>query len=419
MNIENITCTKINILIIFLAVRVFSPMAAFAAGLSIPEKAVPGAMLVVEVNLQAEESKNVTLKFDPSVVQYAGPLVPTTDVQNPSEGIVEITKSASSAQEYSLKFFDLGKASETSFKLFFGEKLTESKKVVFTVEENRKSYNLHLLVAGLVLIVLGWFFLRVQKKTPALMSTRSLFMNYEELQKMRDQYNLPSSPSEDAPQSIRVKAEPSGEKQIPSESLQDSSHSIPVKTEESPSPSVFDTKPSISESSAKEKFPETKTPEITQEPKIDTKAEVKLGKTLPEVPEKTANLQQTTQRKFNEDPSDAKTVARSLASRENAPKPTKIFLALVDDQGNRFEGSGDEVTLGRNKVNVIVFTASEISRHHAVVKVKGDGFVVNSLASGNITEVNGKEVKGDVPIKAGDRLSLGGTAFKVDKLELR
>jgi hypothetical protein len=81
-------------------------MAAFAAGLSIPEKAVPGAMLVVEVNLQAEESKNVTLKFDPSVVQYAGPLVPTTDVQNPSEGIVEITKSASSAQEYSLKFFD-------------------------------------------------------------------------------------------------------------------------------------------------------------------------------------------------------------------------------------------------------------------------------------------------------------------------
>ena len=96
-----------------------------------------------------------------------------------------------------------------------------------------------------------------------------------------------------------------------------------------------------------------------------------------------------------------------------------ILLVLLDPDGKALEGSGAEISLGRRKENTIVFTNSEISRNHAVIKRLGEGFTVSPVSANNLTEVNGCPVKGAGPIKPGDTLSLGGTPYKIEKLEMK
>lgn len=111
---------------------------------------------------------------------------------------------------------------------------------------------------------------------------------------------------------------------------------------------------------------------------------------------------------------EAITMARPLAIPQGK---TAIYLMLTDDRGETFAALGEEISMGRKRENTIVFTASEISRRHAVIKGQGEGFILEPLTDSNSTEVNGKSVSAAVPVTAGDRISLGGRVFQVTELK--
>jgi pSer/pThr/pTyr-binding forkhead associated (FHA) protein len=56
-----------------------------------------------------------------------------------------------------------------------------------------------------------------------------------------------------------------------------------------------------------------------------------------------------------------------------------------------------------------------VSRLHAVLRKFGDEWFVEDLASTNGTRVNGIRIRSATAVRGGDRLGLGGTAFRVER----
>jgi FHA domain-containing protein/uncharacterized protein DUF1707 len=74
-------------------------------------------------------------------------------------------------------------------------------------------------------------------------------------------------------------------------------------------------------------------------------------------------------------------------------------------------GSGVRFTIGRTRDCDLCLTDLSVSRMHALLVRREDGWVLSDLGSHNGTRLNGWLVREPVPVNAGDRLEFGSMAF--------
>jgi len=91
--------------------------------------------------------------------------------------------------------------------------------------------------------------------------------------------------------------------------------------------------------------------------------------------------------------------------RQNPPAPV-IWAPLVFPPG-----SGVRFTIGRTRDCDLCLTDLSVSRMHALLVRREDGWVLSDLGSHNGTRLNGWLVREPVQVRAGDRVEFGSLAF--------
>jgi hypothetical protein len=76
-------------------------------------------------------------------------------------------------------------------------------------------------------------------------------------------------------------------------------------------------------------------------------------------------------------------------------------------------GSGVRFTIGRTRECDLCLTDLSVSRMHALLVRREDGWVLSDLGSHNGTRLNGWLVREAVPVRPGDRVEFGSMAFIV------
>ena len=74
-------------------------------------------------------------------------------------------------------------------------------------------------------------------------------------------------------------------------------------------------------------------------------------------------------------------------------------------------GRGVRFTIGRTRDCDLCLTDLSVSRMHALLVRREDGWVLSDLGSHNGTRLNGWLVREPVPVQAGDRVEFGSMAF--------
>ncbi len=83
-----------------------------------------------------------------------------------------------------------------------------------------------------------------------------------------------------------------------------------------------------------------------------------------------------------------------------------LFVIRGEDQGSRFELTGDRITLGRDPTNTVRLRDGEVSRRHAEIRRSGEEFWLVDLGSSNGTFVNGQRITQHRLIN-GDQIQVG------------
>jgi len=78
-----------------------------------------------------------------------------------------------------------------------------------------------------------------------------------------------------------------------------------------------------------------------------------------------------------------------------------------DGQQTEFSLDGEAFEVGRGKAVAIRIDEPLVSRNHARIERRGDGWVVCDLDSTNFTRVNGQRVRSECVLADGDELSFG------------
>jgi diguanylate cyclase (GGDEF)-like protein len=102
-------------------------------------------------------------------------------------------------------------------------------------------------------------------------------------------------------------------------------------------------------------------------------------------------------------------VSRLLDPR--ADSDSLLVTIYGKDLGRQYRLVGDEITIGRGPENVIVLDIDNVSRRHARVCHRAEGFEVEDLGSTNGTYVNDCEVRREL-LRNGDLLKIGGAILK-------
>lgn len=90
-------------------------------------------------------------------------------------------------------------------------------------------------------------------------------------------------------------------------------------------------------------------------------------------------------------------------------RPQKKVYALLQDManGNQYPITCYETSVGRSKSCDIVFTNSTVSRSHAVVALRSDGFYVFDTESKTGVYVNGEKITKKAKLSNGDVIAFG------------
>jgi pSer/pThr/pTyr-binding forkhead associated (FHA) protein len=75
--------------------------------------------------------------------------------------------------------------------------------------------------------------------------------------------------------------------------------------------------------------------------------------------------------------------------------------------GKTFPLDAQEVSIGRDAVNIIAINDAEVSRKHARMELRGSAYVIQDLGSTNGTFINGTRVSGMQVLNPGDTVSFG------------
>jgi hypothetical protein len=86
------------------------------------------------------------------------------------------------------------------------------------------------------------------------------------------------------------------------------------------------------------------------------------------------------------------------------PRPAPLFFP---------PGAGVRFTIGRTRECDLCLTDLSVSRTHALLVRREDGWVLSDLGSHNGTRLNGWLVREPVPVRPGDRVEFGSMAFVV------
>jgi two-component system, NtrC family, sensor kinase len=85
-----------------------------------------------------------------------------------------------------------------------------------------------------------------------------------------------------------------------------------------------------------------------------------------------------------------------------------LFVIRGADQGNRFELTESTIRLGRDPSNTLQLHDTEVSRHHAEIRVADNEYSISDLNSSNGTYVNGQRIRHQT-LASGDQIQLGST----------
>jgi hypothetical protein len=80
-------------------------------------------------------------------------------------------------------------------------------------------------------------------------------------------------------------------------------------------------------------------------------------------------------------------------------------------------GGGVRFTIGRTRECDLCLTDLSVSRMHALLVRREDGWVLSDLGSHNGTRLNGWLIREPVPVRAGDRVEFGSMAFVIQEAE--
>src|SRR4051812_2643570 len=78
---------------------------------------------------------------------------------------------------------------------------------------------------------------------------------------------------------------------------------------------------------------------------------------------------------------------------------------------NTFGLDRGETLLGRDPACEIVLTSADVSRRHARIERRGDGYYVEDLGSKAGTRLNGEMLGRPMRLREGDRIGIGGCTF--------
>lgn len=82
--------------------------------------------------------------------------------------------------------------------------------------------------------------------------------------------------------------------------------------------------------------------------------------------------------------------------------------------GKAHELTVDKTTIGRVDDNTFPIPEGSISSHHCEILLRGTDVVVRDLNSTNGTFINGNQVSGEAPLKAGQILRLGQVEMRLE-----
>lgn len=94
-------------------------------------------------------------------------------------------------------------------------------------------------------------------------------------------------------------------------------------------------------------------------------------------------------------------------------------IAIVDDEGQvtTVPMIRDEFTIGRKEGNVIRLTERNVSRNHARIVRENGRFFLSDQGSYNGTRLNGRRIRGKMPLSPGDEVGIGDYTLRVEVLE--
>jgi hypothetical protein len=93
---------------------------------------------------------------------------------------------------------------------------------------------------------------------------------------------------------------------------------------------------------------------------------------------------------------------------EDRPRPPpRLARALLLLDGKRLIVGPAGVTLGRSRQCDVVLEDPNVSRRHAEIRPRGEGWVLSDLGSTNGSLINGRQVEGSQEIRPGDEIELG------------
>lgn len=102
---------------------------------------------------------------------------------------------------------------------------------------------------------------------------------------------------------------------------------------------------------------------------------------------------------------------RGPIEQARARRPARALLSVG---GRRLPVPPDGGVVGRSRDCDIVLEDAGVSRRHAELRPDDDGWTVADLGSTNGVRVNGRDIHGPHPLRAGDRLELGSTEIVFD-----
>ena len=82
--------------------------------------------------------------------------------------------------------------------------------------------------------------------------------------------------------------------------------------------------------------------------------------------------------------------------------------------GKAHELAVDKTTIGRVDDNTFPIPEGSVSSHHCEILLRGSDIIVHDLNSTNGTFINGHQVSGEAPLKAGQILRLGQVEIRLE-----
>src|SRR5260370_24140343 len=92
----------------------------------------------------------------------------------------------------------------------------------------------------------------------------------------------------------------------------------------------------------------------------------------------------------------------------------RMGAGTTDSKAREIAIHQEEVLIGRGADCDLRLKATSVSRHHCLLRFRGDEASISDLGSSNGTFVNGQRVRSQTTLHSGDEIRVGTVPFVVD-----